>query len=273
MILDIPNNMFNEKVEQLNGYFRNLARENGVTSVFLATNDEQAFKKSQEHLRYGTFDDTFCYKELGKNKICIYQTNRERSTKKLFGEEREITRIPVVCCTELSANEKNISLNNARTFTMSENEEDYIEIPVYNNKIDLDTEDTFEPKEGEIKVLYKRAGKKPIVKVIPDTLEAKQQLVGGLIEVIPYTDDTLLVCNDEGKILNLKNNVCFTYDYIAGDCFVIGDDYKNAGFRSLTNEEIIKAKEDLLNKSFDNLENENVLPEEKDYSKQDERDL
>lgn len=272
MILDIPNKMLNENVEQLNGYFRNLARENGVTSVFFATIDSETFKKSKEHLEYGTFKDTFCYKELEKNKICIEDASSEKSTKSLFREELKRTRIPIVACTELSVN-KDITLRNNSVFEMPKNEEDYIEIPVNSPDIDLNTEDNFEPRKGEIKVLYKRAGKKPIVKVIPDTLEAKQKLVGGLIEVIPYTDDTLLVCNDEGKILNLKNNVCFTYDYIAGDCFVIGDDYKNAGFRSLTNEEIIKAKEDLLNKSFDNLENENVLPEEKDYSKQDERDL
>ena len=264
--------MINQNVEQLNGYFRNLARDNGVTSVFFSTNDRETFTKSKEHLEYGTFKDTFCYKELEKNKIYIEEAINEKSAKALFKEDSKRTKVPIIACTELTIN-NGVTLREEHTFELPENEEDYIEISVKGLDIDLDTEDTFEPKKDEIKVLYKRAGKKPIIKVIPDTLEAKQKLVGGLIEVIPYTDDTLLVCNEEGKILNLKNNVCFTYDYIAGDCFVIGDDYKNAGFRSLTNEEIIKAKEDLLNKSFDNLECENVIPEEKDYPKQDERDL
>lgn len=35
-------------------------------------------------------------------------------------------------------------------------------------------------------------------------------------------------------------NVVLDYDYIAGNMFLIGDDYKNSGFKSLEKEEIDK---------------------------------
>ena len=41
-----------------------------------------------------------------------------------------------------------------------------------------------------------------------------------------------------GKLDNLKPNIIFDYDYIAGDCFFIGDDYENADFKSITDEQI-----------------------------------
>ncbi|MEE0865952.1 MAG: RhuM family protein [Clostridia bacterium] len=92
--------------------------------------------------------------------------------------------------------------------------------------------------------------KLPEVIEIEDTLEAKQKLVDGLIEVVPYIDDMLLICNEEGKILKMYPNLDLTYDYIAGNCFVIGDDFENAGFRSLTEEEIKKARIDLTKRMF-----------------------
>lgn len=284
MILDIPNNMLNYSKEQLNGYFRNLAKENGVHSVFLATDDEKTFNKGLEHLQYGTFKDMICYKNY-QDRIYIYKANYEKTVKELFGEEvknrvavpvKKKPIIPILSFAEMTIDDKiNLKNQNNMYMQLSDNENDYIEIPVHNKEIDLDTEDTFEPNEHQIKVLYKRAGKKPIVKVIENTLEAKQQLVGGLIEVIPYMDNTLLVCNEEGKILNLKPNLCFTYDYIAGDCFVIGDDYKNAGFKSLTDIEIKKAKKDLMSKSFANIEEDKNKEKEcsKQYTKSNERDI
>lgn len=101
----------------------------------------------------------------------------------------------------------------------------------------------------KIRILYKEVGKEPQIMFIDNTLEAKQKLVGGLIEVVPY-EDVLIICNEEGKILNMPPNLVFEYDYIAGNCFVIGDDYKNANFKSLTDEEIIKYREDLKERSF-----------------------
>ena len=107
----------------------------------------------------------------------------------------------------------------------------------------------YKTENKKIRILYKEVGKEPQIMFIENTLEAKQKLVGGLIEVVPY-EDVLIICNEEGKLLNMPPNLVFEYDYIAGNCFVIGDDYKNADFKSLTDEEILRYREDLRKRSF-----------------------
>ena len=62
-------------------------------------------------------------------------------------------------------------------------------------------------REGHLRVLVVEPERTPYVKEIPHTLEALQQEVGGLIEVIyPYADLVGLVCNEEGKLLGLPLN-------------------------------------------------------------------
>lgn len=108
---------------------------------------------------------------------------------------------------------------------------------------------------NEYRILYKKVGKEPVVTTVADTLEAKQKLVGGLIEIVSLDENTLLVCNEEGKVLNMSPNLLFDYDYIAGDCFLIGDDYNNNGeYRSLTDDEIIKYTVELNKRSFKYIE-------------------
>ena len=109
--------------------------------------------------------------------------------------------------------------------------------------------DEYKTENKKIRILYKEVGKEPQIMFIENTLEAKQKLVGGLIEVVPY-EDVLIICNEEGKLLNMPPNLVFEYDYIAGNCFVIGDDYKNADFKSLTDEEILRYREELRKRSF-----------------------
>lgn len=104
-------------------------------------------------------------------------------------------------------------------------------------------------REEKLTVLYKKVGKEPIEMEIENTLEAKQQLVGGLIEVVEY-EDALLICNEEGKLMNYLPNVLFDYDYIAGDFFIVGDDFENGDFKSLTKEQIERFKDDLKGRSF-----------------------
>lgn len=93
-------------------------------------------------------------------------------------------------------------------------------------------------EKEKIRIVLKNVAEEPKVMNIENTLKAKQKLVNGLIEVVPVTDDILLICNEEGKLENLAPNLVFDYDFIAGDCFFIGDDFENEGFKSLTNEQI-----------------------------------
>lgn len=102
----------------------------------------------------------------------------------------------------------------------------------------------------KLKIIYKEIGKDPVVMEIDDTLEAKQKLVGGLIEVVPYKDNLLLICNEEGKITNLKPNLQFDYDYIAGNCFIVGDDYENSDFKSIEDSQSEEIKKDLQDRTI-----------------------
>ena len=102
----------------------------------------------------------------------------------------------------------------------------------------------------KLKIIYKEIGKDPVVMEIDDKLEAKQKLVGGLIEVVPYKDNLLLICNEEGKITNLKPNLQFDYDYIAGNCFIVGDDHENSGFKSIEDSQIEEIKKDLQDRTI-----------------------
>lgn len=64
-------------------------------------------------------------------------------------------------------------------------------------------------KEEKIRVLALLPTEYAKMVTIDNTLEAMQQFVGGLIECLPMDDpeaDIVLVCNDEGKLLQLPPN-------------------------------------------------------------------
>ena len=83
-------------------------------------------------------------------------------------------------------------------------------------------------------VVYVEPGKPAVEKEIGSKLEDLQEAVGGLIEcVYPHGDRTVLVCNDEGKLLGMEGN-----RRLAGPFFVIGDAGEH--FRSLTDAEVNK---------------------------------
>ena len=140
-----------------------------------------------------------------------------------------------------------------------------IDLNKYSLQEIIEMYDMEEETEKKLKVIYKQVGKDPIVMEIDDTLEAKQKLVGGLIEVVPYKEDLLLVCNEEGKILNQKPNLDFGYDYIAGNCFVVGDNFENAGFKSVSEEQIEEIKQDLKNRSIEVVEIEEVEEDDMEF--------
>ena len=61
--------------------------------------------------------------------------------------------------------------------------------------------------EKEIKVIIVEPGKPAYLKEIKDKLEAYQEIVGGLIELVyPFDDDVLLIDNEEGKLMGLPLN-------------------------------------------------------------------
>ena len=223
MILDIPNKMFNMSQQQLMGYFRNLAVLNGSTNVFLATQDKDVFRNCVKHFKYGSLADLIYYQNKDDKHIIMYEAPEMPKTSCLFKKPK------------ISMNLASISINKRK---------------IYEEKLNNDEDNFDEPKKNQIRILLKRVGKKPLVKVINNTLEEKQKLVGGLIEVVDYDKDNLIIANEEGKVDGLKPNLGFDLDYIAGDCFFIGDDYQNASFKSLSLEDCERICKEIKNKSF-----------------------
>ena len=71
-----------------------------------------------------------------------------------------------------------------------------------------------------IKVVIFEPGKPGKEEFIPNTLYAMQQIVGGYIESLKLTSDTVIICNEEGRLLGLPENRLG----IVGTFFIAGDD-------------------------------------------------
>ena len=91
---------------------------------------------------------------------------------------------------------------------------------------------------------------------IDNTLEAKQEIVGGYTECVylPNDESVVLLCNEEGKINGMKLNRDIGHDIIAGPFLILGDDYENGDFKSLTEEQILKYKMRFNKNSIDKTE-------------------
>ncbi len=232
LILDIPSHFMNMQESQIKGYFRNLARESGSIRVFFATQDDETYKKAVKFQESGILKDCICFKD-DSNKIYVYEKLDLQIKSDLFDDLR-----------------------------ISDEGEEYTEEKLLNSPV----------PRGKMRVLYKKVGESPVVKIINASLEAKQELVGGLIEVVPY-EDVLIICNEEGKILNMPPNVVFDYDYIAGDFFVIGDDYEHGDFKSLTKDEIEYYKKDLETRAFKYKKYKDWIERENSSKEQDEKEI
>ena len=85
-------------------------------------------------------------------------------------------------------------------------------------------------KEKEIKVLMVEPGKAPTVTTIKNDLRSLQEAVSigaeyvGYIEIIGIDDDVCILCNEEGKLINLEPNRRFYNDVICGVFYVVGED-------------------------------------------------
>lgn len=84
MILDIPNTMFNQNVENLNGFFKNIARNSGSTRIFIGTQDKETYTRILEHQRYGTIKD-MVYFDIKNNLI---KTEKIKESPDLFDKEK-----------------------------------------------------------------------------------------------------------------------------------------------------------------------------------------
>lgn len=93
-------------------------------------------------------------------------------------------------------------------------------------------------------VLVVEPERRPEVREIDDSLKAMQEIVGGLIQPVPLDDSVILVCNEEGKFMDLSANRGLRdksgqiYDIVFGTFFLCGAPADSDHFTSLTSEQI-----------------------------------
>ena len=97
-----------------------------------------------------------------------------------------------------------------------------------------------------MRVLIAEPGKVPYAKDIDPGLHSMQEVVGGLIQAVyPFEEPVALICNEEGKLLNLPLNRALRepnsgqiYDVVAGTFFLCAAPPDSQNFESLTEEQI-----------------------------------
>lgn len=95
-----------------------------------------------------------------------------------------------------------------------------------------------------MRVLVVEPERRPEVREIDDSLKTMQDIVGGLIQPICLDDPVALVCNDEGKLMNLPANRGLRdkdgqiYDIVFGTFFLCGAPADSDHFTSLTPEQV-----------------------------------
>ena len=87
--------------------------------------------------------------------------------------------------------------------------------------------------------------KKPMVRDISPDLESMQKIVGGPIQAIyPFEEPVALICNEEGKLLNLPLNRALrdeegtVYDIISGTFFLCAAPPDSDRFESLSDQQV-----------------------------------
>lgn len=87
--------------------------------------------------------------------------------------------------------------------------------------------------------------KKPMVQDIGSDLESMQKIVVGSIEAVyPFDEPVALICNEEGKLLNLplnralRNDERNVYDIISGTFFLCDAPPDSDRFAGLTDQQV-----------------------------------
>ena len=96
-----------------------------------------------------------------------------------------------------------------------------------------------------MKVIVVEPQKKPVVREIDPGLASMQKIVGGPIEgVYPFDEPVALICNEEGKLLNLPLNRALrdddgnVYDIVSGTFFVCAAPPASDRFEGLTDQQV-----------------------------------
>ena len=99
-----------------------------------------------------------------------------------------------------------------------------------------------------IRVLYKKVGQVPEVKIINNVSKLKKSIIKNNLDIIPY-ETVYIICYNKKSMEYMKSNIFLSLKRIAGDFILIDIDKKKHEFKSLTQENIIWYTKDLINKA------------------------
>ncbi len=98
-----------------------------------------------------------------------------------------------------------------------------------------------------IRVLYKKVGQVPEVKIINNVTKLKQAIIKQNLKIIPY-ENLYIICKNPKQIPNMRTNIVLTFCSIYGDFILIDIDKKKREFKSIEQEDIAWFTTDLMNK-------------------------
>lgn len=102
--------------------------------------------------------------------------------------------------------------------------------------------------QKNIRVLYKKVGQVPEVKIINNVSKLKKSIIKNNLDIIPY-ETVYIICYNKKSMEYMKSNIFLSLKRIAGDFILIDIDKNKHEFKSLTQENIIWYTKDLINKA------------------------
>lgn len=99
-----------------------------------------------------------------------------------------------------------------------------------------------------IRVLYKKTGQPPQIKIIASVFTLKKAITKKKLEIMPY-ENLYIICNNKKLISNTKSNIVLTFNSIYGDLILVDIDKTAREFKGLSQEDIIWYSQDLMNKT------------------------
>ena len=98
-----------------------------------------------------------------------------------------------------------------------------------------------------IRVLYKKVGQAPEVKIISDVNKLKKAIIQKNLDIIPY-EKIFIIGHNKKSSSNMFPNVFLPLKRIMGDFIAVNIDEKERKFKSLSQDEIIWYTKDFINK-------------------------
>ena len=132
-------------------------------------------------------------------------------------------------------------------------------------------------KDLQLRVLYKKVGLAPQIKIIKDIENFKKAIILDKLAIIPYKH-VFIICNNQEHKMQMPINVFFSLNNIAGDLVVVNIDKDKREFKSLTQDQLLYYSKDLMSREPNKIQDNNKYNTKAKIAKNDnyapyERDI